>query len=394
MKTSVYVHFPWCLKKCPYCDFASAGIRRGEVPHEAYADAVLVELERRADALAGRELCSVFFGGGTPSLWEPTQLGRVLRAIRGAFGPSGTSPSLEVPPLEVPPVEVTVECNPTSLDRARAAGLREEGVSRLSIGVQSLDTDRLRFLGRLHDAEGAVRAVQDAVAEMPRVSADLMFGMPGQRAEDFEEEIEQVLATGVKHVSAYALTIEPDTQFGALHRKGRLTLAPDEDYAETFVRAEALFAAHGMGHYEVSNYAAEGEESIHNRHYWRGGDYLGLGAGAVGALSDGGTSARRTKNDPRPERYLESSGSVDVEIFREDLDPGDRVREALMLGLRTADGMDLEEVRGRTGLDPLAGRERSLERRLAAGDVTIVDGHLRVPHARWLHLDAIVSDLF
>jgi oxygen-independent coproporphyrinogen-3 oxidase len=380
------VHFPWCLKKCPYCDFASAGIKRAEVPHEAYADAVLRELERRADTLRGRELSSVFFGGGTPSLWDPSQLGRVLAGIRAAFGSSEAAP-------KGAELEVTVECNPTSLDRPRAAALREAGVSRLSIGVQSLDADRLRFLGRLHDAEGAPRAVKDAVAEVPRVSADLMFGMPGQRADEFAAEVEQVLATGARHVSAYALTVEPDTQFGALHRKGRLTLAPEDDYAETFVRAEAVFAAHGMAHYEVSNYASAGEESVHNRHYWRSGDYLGLGAGAVGALSVG-ANARRTKNDPRPERYLAHSGSADVEVFAEELGPDDRVREALMLGLRTADGMDLAAVRARTGLDPLVGRERSLERRLSTGDVEVTDGHLRVPPARWLHLDAIVSDLF
>ena len=375
LRTSVYVHFPWCLKKCPYCDFASAGIRRGDVPHDAYADAVVRELERRETA--GRTLASVFFGGGTPSLWSPAALGRVLRAIRGAFDAAEDD------------VEVTVECNPTSLDRAKAAALREAGVGRLSIGAQSLDDDRLRFLGRLHDAAGALEAIRAAVSEMPRVSADLMFGMPQQRPGDFEREIDAVVETGVEHVSAYALTIEPDTQFGALHRKGRLPIATDDDYADTFLRAEERFGALGMRHYEVSNYARPGAEARHNLHYWRGGDYLGLGAGAVGALAEG-TSARRYKNDPRPERYLAGASPV----FEEALSPADRVREALMLGLRTAGGVDLRDVEARTGLDARIGREAALERRFARGDVVLHDHHLRVPPSRWLSLDAIVADLF
>lgn len=377
-KTSVYVHFPWCLAKCPYCDFASAAVRRGEVPHEAYADAVVSELERRASALGGRRLESVFFGGGTPSLWDARAIGRVLAAVRAAFDE------------EAPDLEITVECNPTSLDREKAAALREAGVSRASIGVQSLDAGRLRFLGRLHDADGALRALEAASAELPRVSGDLMFGMPGQRPDDFAREVERVLETGVRHVSAYALTIEPDTQFGALHRKGKLSVARDEDYADTFLRAEEVLAGAGFAHYEVSNYARAGEESRHNLHYWAAGDYLGLGAGAVGCLSEG-ASARRWRNDPRPERYLERPGA---EVFEELLEPADRVREALMLGLRTARGIDLRAVREATGVDPREGRERALARRLERGDVALEGDRLFVPAPRWLVLDSIVADLF
>ncbi len=376
--TSVYLHFPWCLAKCPYCDFASAAIRRGEVPHDAYADAVLSELERRASALAGRRLTSVFFGGGTPSLWDAGALSRVLSAVRAAFEE------------EAPDLEVTVECNPTSLDRAKAAALRGAGVGRLSVGVQSLDAGRLRYLGRLHDPDGALRALRAASAEVPRVSADLMFGMPGQRAGDFEGELERVLETGVRHVSAYALTIEPDTQFGALHRKGKLEVAKEDDYAETFARAAEVLARAGFSHYEVSNYAQPGEEARHNLHYWAGGDYLGLGAGAVGCLAEG-ASARRWRNDPRPERYLERPGE---EVFEERLEPEDRVREALMLGLRTARGVDLAALRDETGLDPRRGRERSIARRVERGDAALDGERLLVPTSRWLMLDSIVADLF
>lgn len=381
--TSVYVHFPWCLKKCPYCDFNSYGTARGDVPHDAYADAVLRELDARHEQLAARELVSIFVGGGTPSLWEPRALGRVLSGIRGAFEAHAGS------------LEVTVECNPTSLDRARAAALREVGVERISIGVQSVDDRRLGYLGRLHDAVGALRAVREAREEMPRVSADLMFGMPGQKADDFAAEIERVLETGVDHVSAYALTIEPSTQFGELYKKGRLAIAPDDDYAETFLRAEALFASRGLGHYEVSNYARPGQESRHNLHYWRGGEYVGLGAGAVGCLASEGGSARRWRDEPLPARYLEASGELArVETWEETLAPEDRVREALMLGLRTREGVDLAAVRARTGVEVERGRERAIERRLARGELVREGDVLRVPSASWLALDSIVTDLF
>jgi oxygen-independent coproporphyrinogen-3 oxidase len=382
MQTSVYVHFPWCLQKCPYCDFASATIRRAEVPHEAYADAILRELEWRTASLGRRSLASVFFGGGTPSLWQAQQLGRVLSAVRAAFEARGDE------------LEVTVECNPSSLDREKAAALREAGVNRLSIGVQSLDDTRLRFLGRLHDGPGALTAVRAALAEMPRVSADLMFGMPGQGAPEFMDELSRLLELGLSHVSAYALTIEPQTQFGELHRKGKLTLAKEDEYADTFIAAERLFAEHGFAHYEVSNYARPEQTSQHNQHYWRGGPYLGLGCAAVGCIDSARGIARRYRNNPAPAQYMALSATPGVEVFEEPLDAHLLVQEALMLGLRTSEGVLLEPLAQRTGIDPLAGRKPALERALAAGNVLLEAGVLRVPHERWLHLDSIIAKLF
>ncbi|HEX2676139.1 MAG TPA: radical SAM family heme chaperone HemW [Polyangiales bacterium] len=382
MSVSAYVHFPWCLQKCPYCDFASATIRRSEVPHSAYADAIVRELEWRAPGVAGQKLESVFFGGGTPSLWDPRELGRVLRAIRACFANGAAS-------NDDGAIEITVECNPSSLDQAKAAALREAGVNRLSIGVQSLHNERLKFLGRLHDDAGALAAVRAATQEMPRVSADLMFGNPGQTAEDFWSELSRVLELGLSHVSVYALTIEPQTQFGELHRKGKLTLAKEDDYARTFVDVHERLGALGFSHYEVSNYAKPGESSRHNQHYWRGGDYLGLGCAAVGCVG-----ARRYRNDPQPAKYLERSATREVEAFEETLDAQALVREALMLGLRTHEGVQLKELAARTKVDPLAGRERELTRAQALGNVVIENDVLRVPHARWLHLDSIVADLF
>ena len=379
--TSVYVHFPYCLQKCPYCDFASGAIRRHEVPHAAYADAICRELDWRADGIAGRRLASVFFGGGTPSLWAASELGRVLRAILAAFE------------CHAPDLEVTVECNPSSLDRPGAAALAEAGVNRLSIGVQSLVDERLRFLGRLHDAQGAMRAVVAGLQEVPRVSADLIFGTPGQTPEGFVSEVNQLRELGLEHLSLYALTIEPAPQFGQLHRKGRLSLASDGAFAQTFLAAREHLESRGLVHYEVSNYALPGQESRHNVHYWQGADYLGLGAGAVGCLSEG-TVARRYRNDPAPERYLARSGQRGVESFSEALGPVDRIREALMLGLRTAGGVDLAALGRRVGRDPRVGREPAFDRALATQNLVLEGSWARVPKARWLHLDGIVADLF
>jgi oxygen-independent coproporphyrinogen-3 oxidase len=380
--TSVYVHFPWCLQKCPYCDFASGAIKRDEVPHAAYADAVIAELRARAGAQRDDMLASVFFGGGTPSLWAADQLGRVLHAIRAAF------------PKHADALEVTVECNPSSLDRGHARALRDQGVTRLSVGVQALEDNQLRFLGRLHDTRSALRAVEEAMHEMPRVSGDLMFGLPGQDPARAAHEARELVALGLSHVSIYALTIEPGTQFGALHEKGRLPIAREDDVASAFESIAEVMRGAGFAHYEVSNYARRGEEARHNLHYWRGGAYLGLGAGAVGCLHAAPGRARRYRNDPKPERYMAASARPDVEVFQEALGAREIVRERLMLGLRTAEGVDLTAARDAAGEDPLAGRTRAVERLSARGDVVLEGDRLRVPESRWLHLDSIVAALF
>lgn len=378
-RTSVYVHFPWCARKCPYCDFATEPIRAKALPHDAYANAVLRELETRAPDLQGRELTSIFFGGGTPSLWGPRALKRTLDGIIGAFDHVSDD------------LEITIECNPTSLTRDGAALLREAGVGRLSIGVQSLRDPHLRFLGRLHDSERAIAALEEATSEMPRVSADLMFGMPGQTLRELGEDIARIAEAGVRHVSAYALTIEEKTMFGSLHRAGKLRVASEEQYADLFEQAERCFADLGWTHYEVSNYAAENEESRHNLHYWRGGAYLGLGAAAVGCLDRGPGRAQRWRNEPNPQRYLaEDTSAAEVE----ELGPEEIIREALMLGLRTIDGMDLAATETRAGRDPRADREREIARAIERGDLLQVGDRLRVPVDRWLKLDGIVRDLF
>ncbi len=410
---TAYVHFPWCLKKCPYCDFVSFARARDAIDHRGYADAVLAELARRAGELRGRELKSVFFGGGTPSLWEPEELGRVLAGVLGAAG------------RIAPDLEVTVECNPTSLDEGRARALVAVGVNRLSVGVQGLDAERLRFLGRLHEPEGGLAALAAAIrAEVPRVSGDLIYGVamgaadaPGEQgAEDAAAEARAVARTGVGHVSAYSLTIEPGTQFGELARRGRLPLASDDGIADAFLAVEAALEAEGLAHYEVSNYARPGEEARHNLGYWRGVDYLGLGCAAYGTISGAGFGAEgaprgarpgapsvdpsgaalRYRNLPVPERYMAAAtGGERLTESEERLDPETRLRERIMLGLRLREGLDLEAAAAALGLPAWTpARLRAAERLMREGRLRVEGGRISVPRGAWLLADGIAAALF
>jgi putative oxygen-independent coproporphyrinogen III oxidase len=391
----VYVHFPWCLAKCPYCDFVS--YVTPAIDHAGYADAVLREMEKRAPTFTGRQVDSVFFGGGTPSLWEPRELGRVLQGVRRQLG-AGSG------------VEVTVECNPTSLDAERARALLDAGVNRLSIGVQSLDDDRLRFLGRLHDGAGARRAVIDAIASgMPRVSADLIFGLPEQSPEEARREALELLDLGIAHLSAYQLTIEPGTRFGELARRGRLPLADEGNVADAFLAIDEVLGARGFRHYEISNHAMAGQEARHNLGYWRGDEYLGLGCGAYGFArlegDDVGTpvppapnppssSARgvRWRNEIVPERYVAGgSGGATSEL----LDGETLLRERIMLGLRMDEGVDLEASARELGVPAWTAERRRASAWLSErGRIALSGSRIRIPRSAWLWTDDTAARLF
>lgn len=388
----VYVHFPYCLAKCPYCDFASYPAAREAIDHEGYADAVIRELELRRPSVPEGQLATVFFGGGTPSLWEAASLGRVLHAILGAFRVS-------------PNVEVTAECNPTSLDEGKAAALLEQGVNRVSIGVQSLDLERLRFLGRLHDEVGGVAAIHAAMrAGVPRVSADLLFGVRGgreQSATDAANDVRTIAETGVRHVSAYGLTIEPATQFGQLARRGKLPIATDDVIVDSFFAVESALSELGFRHYEISNYAHPGEEARHNLGYWRGADYLGLGCAAVGAMrGQAETSAKRYKNQPDPRRYMRAVASAVTAqelsvVESEELDPETRLRERIMLGLRLEDGVDLAQAAEPLGIDPFTKeRTREMAALQRAGMVIVEGTRVKVAPRSRAMTDGIVARLF
>lgn len=380
----VYVHFPWCLKKCPYCDFLSIPHERQGLPHAAYANAVISELERRREALTEGCLESVFFGGGTPSLWEPRELGRVLASIRASFAHQGD-------------VEVTVECNPSSFDAERARALLDLGVNRVSIGVQSLNEERLAFLGRLHDAAGGLRAVRDALAAgVPRVSADLIYGVHGQTPEEAAAEVRRVAELGVEHLSAYALTIEPGTEFGQRARHKSLPLLPDEVVAESFVAVDQTLATLGFEHYEISNFARPGARSRHNLGYWLGREYLGLGTGAWGTLG-----RVRYRNTPAVERYLAASWAQ-ADLSRESalvpehepIDAETALRERILLGLRLAEGLDLEAAAQELGVAAWTEeRRRAAQKLLERGRLALEGDVLRIPKSAWLFADGTIASL-
>jgi putative oxygen-independent coproporphyrinogen III oxidase len=382
----VYVHFPWCLAKCPYCDFVSYPIARDRIEHGAYADAILAELAARMPAFdTDRGIASVFIGGGTASLWEPKELGRVIGAITESFGTTTSS------------VEVTAECNPSSLDSGRAGAMVAAGVNRLSVGVQALDGARLRLLGRLHDTDGAIRALRAAQQSgARRVSADLVYAIAGERPEDAARDASTLADLGVTHLSAYSLTIEPGTPFGARARDGSIAVTDDATVAESFFAIEEALARAGLDHYEVSNYAAPGHEAIHNLGYWRGRDYLGLGCSAYGTLSRRSSRATRYRNHTDPAAYMRAAlAHGDVTTSVEDLDSETRLRERIMLGLRLAEGVDLGEAGRDLDIDPWPdGRMRAVERLVSEGRLVREADRIRVPRRAFIWLDGITAALF
>lgn len=397
---SIYVHFPWCLAKCPYCDFVSYATPRDAIDHAGYGDAVVREAEGRAAQLTALdqplEVGSIFFGGGTPSLWEPRELGRVLARLKALF------------PCP-PEVEITVECNPTSLDAERARALRDVGVNRLSIGTQSLRAEQLTFLGRLHDPDGARRAIEAALTSgIARVSTDLIFGLPDQSTADAKAQAQALAATGLRHLSCYQLTIEPGTQFGERRKRGLLPMADDAVVADAFLAIEETLEARGLRHYEISNYAAPGEEARHNLHYWRGGSYVGLGCAAYGFTRIPGDvmdrRGLRWRNALEPHRYVEATKSMNhdalgdgdgVTVFSEQLDAAALLRERIMLGLRIAGGVDLSLAATELAIDPWTPERLKAIARLEARGRLVREGDvLRIPRPAWLFADDIAARLF
>lgn len=407
MPIGVYVHFPWCLKKCPYCDFVSYAEQPQQIEHERYANAVIAELERRAENLADRRLETVFFGGGTPSLWATSEIGRVLDAI------------VRTATTVAPNLEVTAECNPTSLDGDKARALVDVGINRLSIGVQGTNRERLEFLGRLHDPSGGLRAVEAAVrAGVPRVSADLIYGVAvpeegasarylagsptrEQTPQEAAAEARRVAETGVTHVSAYSLTIEAGTRFGELARRDKLPIADEDSVTDSFFAIEEALGSMGLEHYEISNYAKPGDEARHNLGYWRGHDYLGLGCAAFGTVSGPGAKqppswALRYRNVTDPMRYMRTAlaGNVDVES-EEALSPETRLRERIMLGLRLRAGFDVNEATAHSGEIVWTDQRREAAKRLVErGKLEMHGDILRVPKHAWVLADGIAAELF
>lgn len=328
--TGLYVHFPYCEKKCPYCDFNSHAL---EPEPTRYADAVLEELQERAGPFEA--FSTVYFGGGTPSLWDPRDLGRVLSAARSRLRAGA---------------EVTVEANPGTVHEATFDALVERGVNRFSLGVQSFLDEELGWLGRIHDARAAVDAVRRAKASGAKVSLDLIYGLPGQTRDDVTRSIDCALELDPGHVSAYTLTIEPETHFGRAYAAGRLKVMPDDDQAALIDFVTGQLEAAGYRRYEVSSYARVGNEAVHNTIYWVGGAYLGLGAGASSYVFEPALErAERIENVKAPASYLgRDRGTL---ARREALERHAVVADRLWTGMRTVFGQDLSELDREAGLD-------------------------------------------
>ncbi|SHO65080.1 oxygen-independent coproporphyrinogen-3 oxidase [Pseudoxanthobacter soli DSM 19599] len=324
----IYVHWPFCAAKCPYCDFNSH-VRHKPVDQTRFARAFEAEIATAGARVPGRRVTSVFFGGGTPSLMEPSTVGTVLDAIAATWAVDAD-------------VEITLEANPSSVEAGRFAGYRAAGVNRVSLGVQALDDAPLRALGRIHDAAQARDAIAIAQRVFPRSSFDLIYARPGQTAAAWEEELGRALAMAGEHLSLYQLTIEPGTPFAALHEKGRLVTPPDDEAAALYELTQDICAAHGLPAYEISNHARPGAESRHNLVYWRTNDYVGVGPGAHGRLSQG-NGRWATACERHPESWLErvertGSGIIDETVLTAE----ETADEFLLMGLRLAEGIDLD----------------------------------------------------
>jgi len=364
---ALYVHWPFCVSKCPYCDFNSHV--RASVDQARWRAALLTDLAHEANVGPKRPLTSIFFGGGTPSLMPPETVAAIIEAAERHWG-------------FAPDIEITLEANPSSVEAARFSGLAEAGVNRVSLGLQALDDTALRFLGRAHDVTEGLAALDTAQAAFERVSFDLIYALPGQREAEWERTLARALGFGTGHLSLYQLTIEPGTRFAAMAARGELIPTDPDHGADLFEVTRAMTAAAGLPAYEISNHARPGEESRHNLTYWRYGDYLGVGPGAHGRR-EGVATARAKKPENWLTRIDRDAQGIELE---EALAPEVQQREALVMGLRLDEGLP------RTRTDP-AVDQAAVARLSAMGLIEQTSERLRVTASGMLLLDAILADV-
>jgi len=373
----VYIHWPFCAAKCPYCDFNSH-VRHQAIDQPRFVSAFLKEMETMRSLSGPKTVTSIFIGGGTPSLMDPATVDAILSGItRFWHVPDG--------------IEITMEANPSSVEATRFRGYRAAGVNRVSLGVQALNDRDLKFLGRLHNVEDALKAIHLAREIFPRMSFDLIYARPDQTVEGWEAELKQAISYAVDHLSLYQLTIEEGTPFYGLHKAGKLVVPDGDQSALLYEATQDITAAHGMPAYEVSNHARPGAESRHNLTYWRYGDYAGIGPGAHGRLSIGADKLA-TATERNPEGWLKlvedhGHGMVDRELLGRD----EQADELLLMGLRLREGVDLARWHALSGreLDPK--REEAL---LEHGFIErLGNSRLRCTPSGMLVLDAVVADL-
>jgi oxygen-independent coproporphyrinogen-3 oxidase len=383
-RLAIYIHWPFCERKCPYCDFNSHV--RDEVDHPRWQRALLAELAWFAERTQGYRVPSIFFGGGTPSLMKPSLVAALIDAVAGHW------------PLDAQP-EITLEANPSSVEAGRFADYRHAGVNRVSLGVQALDDQALAFLGRLHSKDEALAALDVARHHFDRISFDLIYARPEQSLKSWRDELSRALRYQAGHLSAYQLTIEQDTAFFRRHARGDFHL-PDEDLAaDLFELTAELTAQAGLYAYETSNYARPGEESRHNLIYWQGGGYLGIGPGAHGRMPTAPKGPlpryQATSQIKRPEDWLlavENHGHGRFES--EEIDPESRAAEAVMMGLRLTKGIDRHHFKQHTGCDLMTIVNRKALAELVEQGLLECDAQaLRTSQKGRLLLNAIIGRL-
>jgi putative oxygen-independent coproporphyrinogen III oxidase len=368
---SLYIHFPWCLTKCPYCDFNSHEAR-GTIAEDAYLDALMRDLEAALPQVWGRTVQTVFIGGGTPSLISAAGLDHLLAGVRSRL-------------TLAPTAEITLEANPGTIETDKFAAFRAAGVNRLSLGIQSLDNEKLKALGRIHTSDEARRAIELALRHFERVNLDLMYALPGQTLEQARRDIVTAISFGAGHISAYHLTIEPNTAFHHLP-----PAVPDDDLAADMQEmVEAELARSGYRHYETSAFARLGQQCAHNLNYWNYGDYLGIGAGAHGKISSPAGILREMRRK-HPNDYL---GADDKVQERHDVGPEERAGEFMMNALRLIDGFAPPLFEERTGV-PLATIENALVQ--AEADGLLIRTHERIAPTPigQRHLNALIGHFF
>ncbi|WP_340264583.1 radical SAM family heme chaperone HemW [Sphingobium mellinum] len=373
---ALYVHWPFCVSKCPYCDFNSHV--RADIDVDRWRDALLSDLAHEAALIDGRRpLSSIFFGGGTPSLMPPAIVAALIEAATAQWTPTGD-------------IEITLEANPSSVEAARFADLALAGVNRVSLGLQALDDQALHFLGRAHDVREGLGALDVAQSVFDRVNFDLIYARPDQSESDWQTELLRGLSFGTDHLSLYQLTIEPGTRFATLVAQGKLRPADPDHAATLYELTQAMTLEAGIPAYEISNHARPGQESRHNLTYWRYGDYAGIGPGAHGRR--GGMATVRHR---KPENWMSAVTRNGQGLRSEEpLADADRAREALLMGLRLAEGVDLGRIAALSGIataDLVDGR--ALNRLKGMGLVERDGDRLRVTAPAMLLLDAILPEI-
>jgi oxygen-independent coproporphyrinogen-3 oxidase len=374
---SVYLHWPFCLAKCPYCDFNSH-VRHSSIDEERFSRAFSTELTATAQRLRGRTVSSIFFGGGTPSLMQPATVGAILDAVAKHWSIA-------------PDVEVTLEANPTSVEATRFRGYRAAGVNRVSLGVQALDDSSLKELGRMHTAAEALAAVAVARSIFDRYSFDLIYARPRQTVAEWSAELARAIDEAAEHLSLYQLTVEADTPFAALHAAGKLKVPDDDRARDLYDATQEVCGARGLPAYEISNHARPGAECRHNLAYWRGQDYVGIGPGAHGRLTiDGRRYA--TATEKHPESWLARVETAGHGLITDEaLTLEEWSDEFLLMGLRLAEGIAPARYAALAGhtLDP---KRIAILREEGAVETT-AEGRLRVTLSGFPILDAVVADL-